>query len=378
MIYLNNASTTFPKPESVMSAIESNIRTAPFNYGRSGTGRGEKNIVNDTRQLIKAFFNAGENYHCVFTSGSTEALNLAIKGLNLNGCNVVITASEHNSVIRPLKYLEGLGIISITVVPCDKTGFVQPEKIFEYITDNTKLVCVNHCSNVTGTLQDISSITELAHKKDCLVLIDGSQSAGCTDIDLDKIDADIFCFTGHKSLYGLQGTGGIIFRKSIPLTPLKQGGTGTNSLMIVQPDEFPTKYESGTMNIPGICSLEAGIKWVMETSLDNIIKRKKEMINYVHFELSKFEDITFYYNAEKSSGSLLSFNISDIEPEEINYILSNSFDISIRSGIHCAALIHSYLGTRKAGTLRISPSYFTTYEEIDKFIQAMKKIVKSL
>ncbi len=378
MIYLNNASTSYPKPDSVIQAVNNILLQVPINYGRSGINRGDKNIVNDTRELIKKFFNAGDNYHCVMNSGSTESLNFAIKGLDLENANVVISATEHNSVIRPLKYLEKLGKISLDIVECDNTGFVKPEKIENAIKENTKLICINHSSNVTGTIQDAEAITELAHRNSILVLIDGSQSSGNINIDLDKINADIFCFTGHKSLYGIPGTGGIIFKKSIPLTPFKHGGTGTKGYLTEQPEDFPIKYESGTMNIPGIYALETGIKWIFDIGLENIINKKKELINYTYNELSKIENVIFYYNKEKSSGSLLSFNFNGIAPEEINYILANSFDISVRSGIHCAPLIHKYLGSENGGTLRISPSYFTTYDEIDIFLNSIKKIVKSL
>ena len=198
------------------------------------------------------------------------------------------------------------------------------------------------------------------------------------EINLSVIQPDFFCFTGHKSLYGIQGTGGLIFKKEINLRPLKEGGTGTLSHILEQPDVFPSKYESGTMNIPGIAALEAGIKWVKEIGITKIQEHKKMLIEKIINEIQRITGITLYCDKNKSCGAILSLNIKDIAPEEINYILSNSFDISVRSGIHCAPLIHKYLGTQNYGTLRISPSFFTTDEEIDKFISSFKKIISNL
>lgn len=378
MIYLNNASTTWPKPDSVINAVHNSLVTQPVNYGRTGINRGDKNIVNDCRTSLSEFFNAGNDYNLVFTSGSTEAINLALKGIELSGRNVIITATEHNSVIRPLKSLEKSAGITITVVPCSETGYVNPKDIQSAITDKTALICVNHCSNVTGSIQDIETISVIAKSRGIMLLVDGSQSAGVIEIDLSVVQPDFFCFTGHKSLYGIQGTGGLIFKKGINLKPLKEGGTGTLSHILEQPEVFPSKYESGTMNIPGITALEAGIGWVKETGIKKIQEHKKMLTEKIINEIDGIAGITLYYDKNKSCGSILSLNINDIAPEEINYILSNSFDISVRSGIHCAPLIHKYLGTHNYGTLRISPSFFTTEEEIDNFLSSFKTIIKNL
>ena len=378
MIYLNNASTGFPKPHSVLEAVEMNLRTVPFNYGRSGIARGDKNIVNDTRKKIAEFLNAGDDYHIVFTSGSTEALNLALKGIDLTDKHVIISATEHNSVIRPLMSLKKLKNISISIAECNEFGFVEPANIENLIYENTALICINHCSNVTGTVQDVESISRIAKKHNVLLLIDGSQSAGLVDIDINRFSPDFFSFTGHKSLCGMQGIGGLIFRKSIHLKPLKEGGTGTQSHLLEQPEDFPAKYESGTMNIPGITALEAGISWIQETGIENIRNHKKKLSEMLIDEIKDISGIKIYYHYEKSSGAIVSLTVDDIQPEEINYILANSFEIAVRSGIHCAPLIGKYLGISEGGTLRISPSYFTTEEEIQIFTKAFKKIVRNL
>lgn len=378
MIYLNNAATGFPKPQIVLDTVTQIISRAPFSYGRSGLERGDKNILNDTRQAISNFLNVSEEYHIVLTSGSTEALNLAIFGLELSDCEVIISATDHNSVIRPLYQLKKEKNITIKVAPCDENGLVNPDEISALINDKTQLICINHCSNVTGTYQDIKAVSKIADKNNIKLMVDGSQAAGLINVDISDYKPDFYTFTGHKSLNGLQGTGGLIFKKSIDLRPLKFGGTGTFSHLLEQPNDFPAKYESGTMNIVGFAALEAGIKWITEIGLDNIRAHKKLLTERIKSELSNLNGINFYYDEHNSSGSILSLTLNELDIDEINYILANSFDISIRSGLHCAPLIHKYLSTEPKGTLRISPSYFTTDSEIEKFIYDFRKIVISL
>ncbi|MBX3043448.1 MAG: aminotransferase class V-fold PLP-dependent enzyme [Candidatus Kapabacteria bacterium] len=378
MIYLNNSSTGYPKPESVLRAVNDLLASPPYNYGRTGLSRGDKNLVNDTRGLVSEFFNASDEYFTIFTSGSTEALNLVIKGLDLKGKHVIISATEHNSVIRPLMQLQKEGILEISIAECDDFGYVTPQNIEKLITENTALICINHCSNVTGTIQDVKSIAHIAHSHSALLLVDGSQSAGLFTIDLQDINPDFFCFTAHKSLAGIQGTGGLIFRKSIELKPLKQGGTGTQSHLLEQPDSLPYKYESGTMNLYGIAALEAGIKWIMNIGIDNIRKHKQIVSKIIIENLKSIDGLNLIFNENHFSGSIISMTIRDVNIDEVNYVLTNSYDISVRSGLHCAPLIHKFIGSENGGTLRASPSYFTTIKEAEKFSEAMKVIINSL
>lgn len=376
MIYLNNASTSYPKPIEVVNSINEYLSLPPVNFGRSGVIMGEKNIVNDLRQKVSKFFHADDSYYVVFNSGSTESLNLAVNGLDLTGTEVIITSTEHNSLIRPLKNLENKGKISIITVPCDATGFVIPENIEKSVNSRTSLICVNHCSNVTGTVQDVAKISEIARKKGVKLLVDGSQASGNLIIDFRKFMPDIYVFTAHKSLYGLQGSGGVLFKKELNLSPFKLGGTGAMSHLLTQPDEFPYKYESGTMNIPALVALSTGLDWINKVGLENIIAHKKNLTQTFINELEHLQNIKFYYNSESSSGTIVSFTIDNIPNDDVNYILQNSFDIAIRSGLHCAPIIHQHLKTYPSGTLRISPSFFSTEDEIYTTSKAIISIIE--
>lgn len=374
MIYLNNASTSFPKPDSVINEVVNYLKNVPNNYGRGSTYKSD--YIKEVRDLIKNFFNANDDYFNIFTSGSTESLNLVIKGLNLQNKEVLITANEHNSVIRPLKYLENKGKINLNIVDIDSFAEINLEHLNSLITEKTALVVINAISNVTGTVQNLLEIAKILKQRNILLLIDGSQLAGNYPINLSEIDADFFAYTGHKSLFGMQGIGGLIFKKNVYFEPLKYGGTGFRSNYLYQPVELPHHYESGTQNIPGIISLKKGIEFINEVGLENIIKHKEELMNKVINNLQNYECVIIYKPAKNYSNSVLSFTIDNITPEELSYILKSSFDIEVRAGLHCCPLIHKYLGTEKFGTIRISPSYFTTEDEIDTFNNAISKIIE--
>jgi len=374
MIYLNNASTSFPKPDSVINEVVNYLKNVPNNYGRGSTYKSD--YINEVRDLIKNFFNANDDYFNIFTSGSTESLNLVIKGLNLQNKEVLITANEHNSVIRPLKSLEKKGKINLKIVDINSFAEINLDHLNHLISHNTALVIVNAVSNVTGTVQDLCSIAKIVKQRNVLLLIDGSQLAGNYPINLNEINADFFAYTGHKSLFGMQGIGGLIFKKNINFEPLKNGGTGFRSNYLYQPEELPHYYESGTQNIPGIISLKKGIDFINEVGLENIIKHKEKLMNTVINNLKYYECVKIYKPETNYSNSVLSFTIDKITPEELSYILKNSFDIEVRAGLHCCPLIHKYLGTEKFGTIRISPSYFTTEDEINTFNTAINKIIE--
>jgi cysteine desulfurase family protein len=375
MIYLNNASTSYPKPKSVLENINEYLNILPVNYGRSGNFAGNQNILNSTRIKILDFFHANtEEYYIVFTSGSTEALNLAIQGLDLIGKHVISSAADHNSVLRPLIYLEKIGKIELTLVECDSCGLIPPENIKNAVKSNTSLIVINHVSNVTGVIQNVEEITAFAKSANVLVLLDGSQASGNIEVNIDNINCDFYAFTGHKSLYGLQGSGGLIFRKKIDFKPLKYGGTGFKSDLLDQPDSLPHKYEAGTLNMPGIISLSAGIDFINQIGIDNIKSRKKNITQRLLTNFEQNKSISVYFDKVHSSFTVLSFNIKEMQPEDVNYILSSSFDIESRSGLHCCPLIHKYLGASPLGTVRFSPSFFTTDVEVDIAIKAINQI----
>lgn len=377
MIYLNNAATSFPKPENVHKAVTEYLKTAPVHSARASFEREMDDIDYACRAKLAKLFNAKDPYHIIFTSGSTEALNLAIKGLNLKGSHVVTTVIEHNSVIRPLKTMELAGEIELTFVDSDSWGYVEPENIEAAITKNTSAVVVNHCSNVTGTILDLEAISKIAHKHGCYFIVDASQSAGSIPIDVTNWDIDFLAFTGHKSLYGMAGIGGLYIKEGIYLKPLKVGGTGVLSEVLVQPDGFPLHYEAGTPNSPGIVSLSAGLDFIFKTGMDVIHQRKESMVKKMIEELSWLPEITVYTYPKHNSLNNFCFNISKIVPEEVGYIFESSYDMIVRTGLHCAPLIMKPLGVEPWGTVRVSPSYFTSDDEVTKFIDAVKEIIKT-
>jgi cysteine desulfurase / selenocysteine lyase len=375
MIYLNNSATTFPKPQSVLDAVSQNISSVPVHSSRTGFERETDDYVYNCRHSLAKLFNISDPLQVIFTSGSTQALNLAIKGLDLKDkAHVITTKIEHNSVIRPLKHLEAEGKIEITFVDCDRSCYVSPEAIDAAFKPNTKLVVVNHCSNVTGSVLKIDEISKIAHAHGALFLVDASQSAGNLPIDFDGWDIDMLAFTGHKSLYGLSGTGGLLVKKGLDLKPLIVGGTGIKSEVLYQPDGFPIHYEAGTQNAPGIASLGAGVQFLFDTGLDKIRDHKVKLVKTMINELKNVPGITIYTSEENNAFSNFCFNIEGFVPEEVGYFLESSYDISVRTGLHCAPLLLEALGVHPWGTIRVSPSFFTTESETQQFIDAVKEI----
>ena len=383
MIYLNNAATSFPKPQQVIDSVSDCMYKPVLHSARTGFEREHEDSIYIARERLSRLFNVPDPLQIIFTSGSTEALNLAIRGLDLNGGHVVTTTTEHNSVNRPLKTMELRNEIEITFVDCDETSYVDPVNIELAIKSNTKAVIINHCSNVTGTIQNVKEIAAIAHKNNAYIIVDASQSAGNIPIDFDGWNLDFMAFTGHKSLFGIQGTGGLVIKKGIGLKPLKVGGTGILSEILTQPTGLPIYYEAGTPNTPGIVALGAGVKFIQDIGPDNIFNHKKKLFQRI---INGISDISIFQNSEKSnrikiytkgenhSYSNFCFNIGEFVPEEVGYMLNSSFDIMVRTGIHCAPLLLKPLGVEPWGTVRASFSYFTTEEEIDIFIDALKQI----
>ena len=276
LLYLNNAATSYPKPKQVIEAVVCYLKSVPFHASRTGFEIQTEDVITSCRQKLCQLFNAPQPDRMIFTSGSTESLNLAIKGLELNGGHVITTTIEHNSVLRPLFKLEKEGKIRLTIVDCDARGHVDPQKINQAIHPNTKAVVINHSSNVTGTITDIQAISDIAHAHGAVILVDASQSAGCTPIDIKGWDIDLLAFTGHKSLFGLPGIGGLYIKENIKLRPLKVGGTGVRSDLTEQPPESPIYYEAGTLNLPGILALNQGVDFILNTGLKKMEQHKKK------------------------------------------------------------------------------------------------------
>lgn len=376
MIYLNNAATSYPKPPIVIEKLKRALDLPRLNKTRLFDESKETDLIEEAREIIGKFFNIDNNFELIFTSGATEALNYIINGIELKNGNVIATATEHNSTLRPLKRLETKNNLEIRIAECDKNGFISFENILKNFDKNTKAVFINQMSNVTGIVQDLKELYKLREKNNFYLIVDGSQSAGNIEINISDTNIDFFVFTGHKSLFGLEGTGGFIKKRKIKLEPLKVGGTGLKSYLLTQPEEFPHFYESGTQNILGILSMRYGIEYIKSQGIVNIYSVKKKYIEKIKKEFINIDKIKIY-NSDSDS-CILAFNIKMIEPDEIAYILDNSFDIIIRAGLHCAPLIHKYIGCPERGCVRVSPSNFNNESDIDIFINSIKSICNNL
>lgn len=379
MIYLDNAATTFPKPEAVYNAMMDCMKNYCANPGRAGHKLAMKAAreIYDTRENIAKLFNIDNPMNIVFTNNATDSLNLAIKGVVNKGDHIITTSMEHNSVIRPIKALEKVGVEN-TIVQCDEQGFLNIDDLEKAIKPNTKLIVTTHASNVCGTLIDIKSISEIANKHNILYLIDASQTVGVYDIDLKDIKADMLAAPGHKGLLGPQGTGILYIREGLNIDILKEGGTGSRSEDLFQPDLLPDKYESGTHNTPGIVGLNEGVKFIFKEGIDKIKEHEEELCKYMLERLEEVPNIRIYGPKDANKrASVISINIGNMDSGEITFLLDSEYDIATRSGIHCAPLAHKTLGTLEQGAVRFSIGYFNTKEEIDKAINALKEIAKN-
>lgn len=380
MIYLDNGATSFPKPESVYDAVMDCMKNYGANPGRGSHKMAMRAIseIYETRENLSKLFNVDNPMNIIFTSGATESLNLAIKGFLKNGDHVITTSIEHNSVIRPIKALESVGVEN-TIIKCDKEGILNPIDIEKAIKENTKLIVTTHSSNVCGSIVDIKQIGEIAKKHNIVYLVDSSQTAGVLDIDVCDMNIGMMAVAGHKGLFGPQGIGILYVNENIKLNELKQGGTGSSSLELFQPNVYPDKYESGTPNTPAIAGLNAGVKFILENKVQNIRQKEEELCEYMISKLLEIEDIKIYGPLDsKKRTSVIPINIGNLDSGEISFLLDSEYDIATRPGIHCSPLCHETLGSIKQGAVRFSIGYFNTKEDIDKTTEALKNIVDSL
>lgn len=380
MVYFDNAATSFPKPQIVYDSIIEAMTIYGANPGRSGHKIALKSSrgIFDTRLQISKLFNIKNPMDVILTFNCTESLNMAIKGVLKPGDHVITTSMEHNSVLRPIVFLESLGI-KHTIVQGDIMGIVNPGDIEKAILPETKMIVTTHISNLTGTIQDIQSIGNLAKDHGLIYLVDGAQSAGAYDIDVEQMNIDMLAFPGHKSLLGPQGTGGLYVKEGIEIKEIFQGGTGSISHSLTQPDVMPDKFESGTPNAPGLIGLGAGIKYIMETGMSNIRRKEEELTKHFIEEVSKIEKIKIYGPLDiKYHGPVVALNIGDADSSEVSYILDDEYDIAVRPGLHCAPLAHKTIGTFEQGVVRFSFGYENTHEEIELGIKALKEIAKEV
>ncbi len=376
MIYLDNAATSFPKPEETIEYVNTFIRSIGGNPGRSGHTLSIEaaRTIFEAREKLTQFINGKDSERLIFTQNGTESLNLAILGLLQEKDHVITTSLEHNSVMRPLMFLKNEKGIEISVIHCTREGKLDIKQIKRSVKKNTKALVINHGSNVIGTTQPLGEIRQVIN--DIILIVDACQTIGAYPIDIEKDGIDILCFSCHKSLYGMQGLGAMYIRDGIELKPLKFGGTGSKSESIEHPDFLPDKYECGTPNTPGIASLLGGLAFIEKTGQKNIMQRKNELRTLIVQELSKFDNVILYGNHTGNTNvPVISLNIKNKLPSEVGYEL-NKKEIYVRVGLHCSPMAHKTIGTFPEGTVRISPGYFTKNEDICRFLEVMREIAK--
>lgn len=397
-IYLDNAATSFPKPPAVPQAMLHYMNDIGANAGRGGhaLSLAAERIVRDVREGIAALFNIADPDRIVFTLNVTESINTVIYGFLKEGDHVLTTSMEHNAVMRPLEHLAQKGVIRYSAAPCDRQGFVDIDRLRAGVTKQTRLVIVNHASNVCGTLQDIDAVRSAV--ADIPILLDAAQTAGCVPIDVRRSGIDFLAFTGHKGLLGPQGTGGLYIREGLRVQPLKRGGTGSRSEALDQPAFLPDALESGTRNNVGIAGLGAGVAFIRQKGVDRIRSHEQQLTQKLLHLLHDAEGVTIYGPldpARQTATVSLTFdsllpgedpgftgcgavNLAWMEEGmpvgEAGRALEKRHDILVRHGLHCAPMAHRTIGTYPEGTLRISIGCFNTGDEITAAARAVRQL----
>ncbi len=380
MIYLDNAATSWPKPESVYQTMDRFLREKGGNPGRGShsLATAATETVEETRGLVARLINAPEAKRVIFTLNCTDALNLGLKGLLRPRDHVVTSSIGHNSLVRPLKKLEQQGVKITRLLPSPELEVLPARDIEEAITSDTKLVVVTHASNVTGLIQPIDEYGAVARRHNIIFMVDAAQTAGKHPIDVQAANIDLLAFSGHKGPLGPPGTGVLYVGNRVNLDSLREGGTGLYSEREEQPDVLPYRYESGTLNSVGISGLGAGLKYIFTEGLERIRAHERSLIDRLIEGLSSMPGLILYGGKEGcQQAPVISFTIEGYEPGEVGAILDQAFNIKVRTGLHCAAAAHKAIGTYPRGTIRLSPGYFNTIEEIERTLQALDKIARS-
>lgn len=381
-IYLDNASTTFPKPKSVVDSIYSFLTNIGGNPGRSNhdNALNTNRLLLEARETISEFFNYPLLENVIFTNNITTSLNILINGSLNHGDHVITSSMEHNSVLRPLFNLQNNKIIDLDIIQANHFGFLSVDDIKKKLKVNTKMIILNQASNVNGSIQPIKEIGELCKKNNILFILDSAQGAGVLDIDFKALNLSALAFTGHKSLFGPQGIGGFIIDENLNniCKPSILGGTGSLSYSIEQPSFLPDKFESGTLNMPGIVGLMEGIKFINNEGINAIYEKNKFLRNLFISKISNMDNIILYEDINNNQyTSCISFNLKNMDTAELSFILDNDYGIKNRSGLHCAPLAHKSIGSFPSGTVRISISYFNNKSDIDYTIDCINKVIKS-
>lgn len=382
-VYLDNAATSFPKPEKVYQAIMHAMQEVGASPGRGGHRRSFEagRILFMARETVARFFSIPDSSRVIFTQSATGALNLALHGTLNAGDHVVTTSMEHNSLLRPLHALR-LNGVEFTIVEAGSDGMVDPADVKKAVRPDTRMVAVGHVSNVCGAIQPIRDIADICKQTGAVFLVDAAQSAGYLDIDVTDTGIDLLAAPGHKGLLGPAGTGFLYAAPHIVLKPIYEGGTGTSSTSLDQPAVFPDGYEAGTHNLPGIAGLKAGIEFILERGIDAIFMHERSLLNEAARSLGRIPGVRIYGPQDPDKrGSVLSFNVDGVDASLLAAELDHNFDIAVRAGLHCAPLAHQTIGSMPSGTLRISPGWSTTLEEIaffsDAVVQCIGKIKES-
>lgn len=377
MIYFDNAATTLHKPHEVIEAVVHAMTTAGNASRGTHTGSlAASRTVYETRKKIADFFHCSRADHVIFTSNSTEALNIAICGTLGKGDHIISTDLEHNSVLRPLYHLEEQGA-SLTFLSANKKGCIDYDDFKRSIKPNTKAIVCTHASNLTGNVLDIERISRIAKAHNLLFIVDASQSAGCIEINMETMNIDILCFTGHKGLLGPQGTGGLCIHESVEIRPFKHGGSGIHSYEKGQPQAYPARLEAGTLNSHGIAGLCAAINYINTITIPVIAKKEQELLWHFYKGICNIPEIHIYGDFDtKERAAILSLNIEGYDSGTVSDLLSQEYDIATRPGAHCAPRMHQALGTTETGAVRFSFSSFNTMEEVETAIQALKELVE--
>lgn len=377
MIYLDSSATSFLKPPQVAEAVFRSFNT----IGNAGRGAhaptlNASRLIYDTREKLAALFGTPDPSRIAFTCNATEALNIAIHGAIHPGEHVITTACEHNSVLRPL-YLKEKEGTELTIIPADQKGRIRYDLLESSVKSNTSAIVLTHASNLSGNVTDLAFVSNFAKKHGLLLIVDASQTAGSLPINVVKMGIDILCFTGHKGLFGPQGTGGLYVRDGLTLSPLKSGGSGVHSFDRQHPTDMPTALEAGTLNGHGIAGLNAGLDYILSTGVKNIHAKEISLARRFVNGISDISDLKLYGDIDAPLRTpIISLNIGNMSSASVSDILWEDYEICVRAGAHCAPLMHKTFGTEKQGAVRFSFSCFNTEAEIDTAIRAMHEIAE--
>lgn len=382
LVYLDNSATSWPKPKEVLESIRKAIEQYGANPGRSGHKLAIEaaRIIYETREALAELFGLEDPERVILTKNVTEALNLVLYGFLKPGDHVITSSMEHNSVMRPLRDLEKKGV-EVTQIRASEKGEIDPQDVLKSIRKNTKLIVLVHLSNVTGTIMPVEEVLKISKDHGIPLLLDAAQSAGTIPINLKELPVDLLAFTGHKGLFGPQGTGGLIINTEgleKRIEPLMRGGTGSKSEEEEQPEFLPDKYESGTPNTPGIAGLGEGVRFILKEGIERIREKKEKLTLKLIEGLKEIKGVKLYGPLDpKKQIGIVSFNLEGKSPSEVSHLLDEKYNILSRPGLHCAPSAHKSIGTFPFGTVRFSVGYFNTEEEIEYAIRAVRDLVGS-